>query len=229
MGYLPDQIAVTGWPFFSANKNQKLDLKIALTRDNVGLKGSKRIGLLILSFSREKGLESLETIRIRRRMLALLQQGLPQDVQLLVKPHPVDKQRDVRKIVKSEIAEAVVLDEQVPIEDALEICDFVISRGNSQVMFEAMFRGIPLVIVPMNIRTLFDRELPELVANTPDALRYICQQVITHPIDYGPIINLHAPLSPESSLKKVAGLVRACSMARFKCPGGSRCWICVSR
>ncbi len=208
LGYLPGQIAVTGWPFYSANKNQKLDLKNALTRDNIGLKGSKRIGLLILSFSREKGLESLETIRIRRRMLALLRQGLPQDVQLLVKPHPVDKQRDVEKIVKSEIAEAVVLDEQVPIEDALEICDFVISRGNSQVMFEAMFRGIPLVIVPMNIRTLFDRELPELVANTPDALRYICQHVITHPIDYGPIINLHAPLSPESSSEKVAGLVR---------------------
>ena len=207
LGYQPEQTILTGWPFYSANKLQPPTDKGKLKKD-LGFKTDTKIGLLILGFLKERSIESFETIRTRQGMLRNLSEGLPRDVILLVKPHPAEDTAIVKESLNECAPGAIVMDSKVPIEDALAISDLVISRGNSQVMFEAMLRGIPLVIVPLGLRTLFDDLAPELIATSPDQLREVCERILKNAPDYSEVLSVHAPLSEDESIERTAAFFR---------------------
>jgi len=209
LGYRPEQLVYTGWPFFSTNKTVLASDRETLLRSELGVEAGERVALLILGFLKERSIESFETLRVREQMLNFLSKGLPQGVRLVVKPHPAEDIRYVEKTVRHFAPGARVMESKIPIEDALSISDVVVSRGNSQVMFEAISRDLPLVIVPLGLRTLFDDVMPEVVAETPEQLQRICSDALIKLPDYKKVTDIHVPLSPEKSLAQTKHFFRS--------------------
>ena len=93
---------------------------------------------------------------MRSQLLSLVCEGLPQDYQLLVKAHPSeDPQSTVLPFVRQYAPRAKVVDRYVPVQDVLGVSDILFNRGTSQVVFEALIRRLPAVIVPFGARTAF--------------------------------------------------------------------------
>ena len=201
MGFLSEQIVLTGWPFFSNNKGSALQPREKL-RKGLGILPDSRVALLILSLVKEKNLQCFETLRMRKELLKLSARGIPERMTLVVKPHPAEDRDFVAKTVKSYAPRAILLQSETPIEEALSISDLVISLGNSQVVFEAMLRGLPLVIVPLGLTTMFDDSMPELIVRSPEDMGSLCRQTLKDTPDYTNLLSHHVPFSPEESLEE---------------------------
>jgi len=211
IGYAPEQTVLTGWPFYSANKAGRAELpnEQRILRADLGLGNDEKIALLALSSLKEKAIETFETLRLRQAIFELIAAGLPSDMRLVIKPHPAEDRKIVQANADAWLPGAIVMDGKVPIEQALAISDLVVNHGNSQVVFEAMLHDKPLVVVPLGIRSLFDRAEPDLVARTPERFAELCDQVIARTPDYAEILARHVPLSPSESLECSARLFRA--------------------
>ena len=150
-GHPDDRVFATGWPFLTAPKNSTENVRSLL-----GIPMNRKVAVLVLSCSRELDGGSLETPEVRRRMMIAVAQGIDDSYCVVVKGHPNEPRSSVQKYVDELLPCAIVTDQDLPITDLLGASDLLISRGNSQVVVEALLADVPVCILPFGIRTVFD-------------------------------------------------------------------------
>ncbi len=205
LGLNEETITVTGWPFF--NEEVVVDSAIGLNiRKEYQIPAEKKCALLVLGSLKEFDIVSLETRQVRHKILEIVAAGLPAHYQLVIKPHPIES-ASAQKEIQAQVPNAILLDPKLPIEPLLTQSDLVVNRGNSQVTLLAMLQNIPLILVPVELRTLFHGVADSLLC---DSLEQFQQCVNAYDAgnvpDYSPLIRLHFPLNQEEALGQVAGL-----------------------
>ena len=158
-GVAADRVDVTGWPFLE----RAADPTKAEARTALGLDPDRPLAALTLTgFNDPSG----ETPAVRHRLLSLASQGLPQEFQLAIKPHPIEKMATLMPFVEKSAPQAAVIDGSVPIGDLLAATDVLLNRGVSQVAIEALDRKIPVVVLSAGRETPFHSLAPEVVADS---------------------------------------------------------------
>lgn len=168
LGVEPDRVETTGCMFVSgketvasaAGSRKKLI-------DDLGLSAKGKIAVLTLRYITPNG----ETLNVRRDTLALLQRGLPDNYELIVKPHPGERGNDLKEFIARYAPRAKMVDGRRPITDVLDMADLVFDRGNSQTVVDALARGVPVLAVPMGKRTLFHGVADNVIINSEDDIK----------------------------------------------------------
>lgn len=68
------------------------------------------------------------------------------------------------------VPDAVVIGREMPMDELLAMTDVLVNRGNSQICFESILRGIPTLIAACGLQTLFHETGRAYVFETTDAL-----------------------------------------------------------
>lgn len=68
------------------------------------------------------------------------------------------------------IPNAIVIGREMPMDELLAMTDVLVNRGNSQICFESILRGIPILIAACGLQTLFHETGRAYVFETTDAL-----------------------------------------------------------
>lgn len=168
LGYPADHVHSTGWPFYSgliSNKGCNTNDEL---RNRLGLKEGQPIATLTLLMSSRHECISVENDYTRRQLLSIVSKGLPSNYQLLVKGHPAEDPKGIKKFVKKYAPRAKLVERYVDIQDVLSITDVLFNQGHSQVVMEALLRGLPVIIVPVGVNTIFDGILKDLIIRKPD-------------------------------------------------------------
>lgn len=206
-GIPEERIEVTGWPFYHGATTPPARREVREMRSRLGLDPDRPVALLGLTQLDAGG----ETPEVRRSILDLAARGLPDDVQLAVKPHPIEPLEDVRPFLDAHAPDAVPIDGGVPIEDALTASDLLLNRGVSQVCLEALLMGRPVVVLESGIETPFHRDAPQLVVDDPDSLSPLVEKLIASDTlpeaIYGELLDRHLPHPPGTARENVRDLL----------------------
>jgi len=157
-GVSKQRVNITGWPFYTGpgpgNSRTRRRAKVQL-----GLDPDRPVAALTLTALNDAG----ETTTVRRTQLELASQGLPEQYQLVIKPHPIEKMGTLMPFVNEYAPRSRVLDGSIPVNDLLQASDVLLNRGVSQVSIEALLGGIPVVVLSVGDKTPFHDLVPELV------------------------------------------------------------------
>ena len=168
LGYPADHVHSTGWPFYSgliSNKGRNTKDEL---RNRLGLIKGQPVATLSLLMSSRYECMSVENDYARRQLLSIVSEGLPSNYQLLVKGHPGEDPRGIEEFVKKYAPGAKLVERYADIQDVLSITDVLFNQGHSQVVMEALLRGLPVIIVPVGVNTIFDGILKDLIIRKPD-------------------------------------------------------------
>jgi hypothetical protein len=154
----PQRLRVTGWPFY-AGAARKTEEQKRIYRKRLGLYAQCSVAALTLSGINFAG----ETASVRRRQLKMAA-GLPENYQLVIKPHPSEPVEILREFARQYAPRAVLVDAAVPIGELLGATDVLLNRGVSQVAIEALLCGIPVIVLETGVTTPFHTAVPEFVA-----------------------------------------------------------------
>lgn len=163
LGVRAERCAVTGWPFFEGEPGPVPEKLRAGAKERLGLDSARRVALLTLTALHDAG----ETMAVRARQLELASRGLPEGWQLAIKPHPIESPEALAKTLRRAAPGAALIDPALPVRQALEASDALLNRGASQVAIEALFLGLPVVVLDTGIFTPFHSDAPASVARTP--------------------------------------------------------------
>lgn len=171
----------------------------------LGLSPDKLTATLSLAFLNA----SNETLDVRRRLLEIVSGGLPEEYELLVKPHPSEDSRDLEKFVKRFAPNARIAGATLPIDKVLDVTSVLFNRGNSQTNIDALQRGIPVIPVPVGRRTFFHDMLNEIVVNDESDVKRVLDIVKERGMSiYEDVFKSHLSILPEDALKKVISRIR---------------------
>lgn len=205
LGMTRTHIEVTGWPFFDPETALRHHHDV-FWKENYNLSGREKFCLLILGSLKERDIVSLETRRVRQEILHIVTAGLPDEYQLIIKPHPVETEDGIAEI-KSLAPNAIIVGATTPIEPLLLRCHVVVNRGNSQVSLLAMLQDKPIVAVPVGLKTIFHGLMDEILVCSPESFRKIMlryRQISQ--FNYREMLHLHFPYSHEKAFLKVKEL-----------------------
>lgn len=177
---VPSEVAETTGCIFHYNTSQPKDLtKDTELSKKFGLSANKRVATLSLAYLTPSG----ETLEIRKQLLLTVARGLPERYELIVKPHPAERDKDIDNFIKRYAPHAKVADRFTPIGDILRITDVLFNRGTSQVVVNALENHVPVIVVPTGRRTFFHGLLDEVIANDaqeiPRAIELVEKQGMT--------------------------------------------------
>lgn len=159
---VPSDVAETTGCIFHSNSPQPKELaKDSDLVKRLGLSKNKRIATLSLACQTPSG----ETLEIRKQLLLMVSQGLPERYQLVIKPHPAEQDKDIDNFVKKYAPDAKIVDQSTPIGDVLRVTDVLFNRGNSQVVVNALENQVPVIVVPTGRTTIFHGLLDEVIVN----------------------------------------------------------------
>lgn len=200
LGVPSDVVEVTGCIFHY--KSQQTN-NLAKDKDlikRLGLSENNRIATLSLAYLTPSG----ETMEIRRQLVSMISQGLPDGYELIIKPHPAEGDENINDFIKQYAPRAKVIDKYTPIEEVLSITDVLFNRGNSQVIIDALKRRIPVAVIPLGRKTLFHGFLDESIVNKKEDIVNILKNINKKGfILYNPIFERYLSITPEESVKRV--------------------------
>jgi hypothetical protein len=206
IGLEADSIKVTGWPFFNKDAGPVQGPGFDM-RAEYNIAPGKKCCLLVLGSLKEFDIVSLETREVRKQILETVYNGLPEDYQLLIKPHPIEFNQ-LLQAIREQVPGAVILNPKHPIEPLLAQSDMIVNRGNSQVTLLAMLQKKPLIVVPAGLNTIFHGILDEIICDSPERFREIAlhYDAGNMPV-YDELLALHFPLNQEEAQERVKGLI----------------------
>ncbi len=151
-----------------------------------------------------------ETPLMRQRILEILLKGLPEEYQVLVKPHPAEKEESVARFLGSRgLSRARIAPSLTSIECILDVTDILFNRGTSQVIIDAIQRDIPVIPVPVGRRTVFEGLLDDIIVKKEDDVPRVIELVRKKGIGiYGEIINRHLAITPGQAVQNTVGEIR---------------------
>ena len=160
---VPEQrVVVVGWPFFTDVVGKTDVTQRKKMKKFLGLDADRPVAALTLTALGDAG----ETPEVRRRLLRLASQGMPDPYQLVVKPHPIEPLEMLIPFLQENAPDAKVVPGSVPIAQLLDSTDILLNRGVSQVCLEALLKEIPVIVLDTGIHTPFHGMVPgELIAN----------------------------------------------------------------
>jgi hypothetical protein len=205
IGVPPEAIETTGCVFrykqmASFGMNERRDFK-----EKLGLSADKKVATLSLAYLTPSG----ETPEIRKRLLSRAAKELPEEYQLVVKPHPAETDKDIEAFIERYAPAATVVDRYAPIDKVLDITDLLINRGNSQVVVDALQRGIPVAVLPLGRRTIFHESgLDEAIIDGRFKLGDVLNRIKEKGMGlYGPIFRDHLALDPKEALERATACI----------------------
>lgn len=201
IGVSEDVVEVTGCPFRYSNAAHKVDKESKALKAAIGCVPGKPIVTLSLAYLTPSG----ETLDLRKKLLSMAQQGVTPDCELVVKPHPGERDNGITDFIKAHAPLARVVHPHTPIDRVLDITDILLNRGNSQVLINALDRKIPVILIPLGRPTLFDGLIDEMVANSPSDIRRIKGLISTKGFDiYKPVYDRYLSIGPEKAVTNVS-------------------------
>jgi len=137
----------------------------------LGLANNSPVAVLSLAYQTPSG----ETLSVRERLLKIVSEGLPAHYQLLVKPHPAESDKRISAFVTKYAPRAKIADKYIPINEILNIANVVINRGNSQVIVDALQRGIPVIAIPLGRNIFFHDTLDQVIVSDKNNISSILE------------------------------------------------------
>jgi len=192
---IPEQrIKVTGWPFYTGRSTAPVGERQAM-KARLGLAVNRPVAALTLTAFGDAG----ESAEVRIRQLRMASEGLPEDFQLVIKPHPIEKMEILLGFVREHASRAVVIEGSVPVDDLLGGSDILLNRGVSQVAIEALMRGVPVLVLAMGDKTPFHESAVCAIAETSEQVPQVLQRIqeAKHPLSlYKDFFARHIPYDP---------------------------------
>ncbi len=192
-------VEATGCPlgFRYGRRSSPEDKRMLKAR--LGLSENKRTALLSLRYITPNG----ETAEIRDATIGVVSRSLPEGYELLVKPHPGEQDREIAKKVRLVSKAAVVTDPRIPIDELLDVSDVLFDRGNSQAVFDALWKGLPVIVVPMGKRTIFHGIADDIIAENEYGISRAFDAIKKNGMDiYRQVFERYLNISPEDALKR---------------------------
>jgi len=178
--------------------------RIAL-RERLGLAGNNRVATLSLAYQTPSG----ETLEVRRKLLEIVSESLPEGYDLVVKPHPAEQDEDIASYVKRFAPRAKVADKFSPIGDILSITDVLLNRGNSQVIINALQRKVPVIAIPMGRKIFLEGLLDRVVVKDADGLKKAFAAVSAEGFDlYEPVFARYLNITASEALKTALSRIK---------------------
>jgi hypothetical protein len=172
-GFPDRRFSISGWPFYHGQVGETPIERKRTSREELGLDPQRPVAALTLSGLHDAG----ESPEVRQRQLTLAAQGLPDDYQLAVKPHPKESLQTLVPFVEKFAPEAKVIDGLVSINTLLDAADILLNRGVSQVCIEALFQKIPVLVLETGISTPFHGVVEDLIASNPEDLHRLVETI----------------------------------------------------
>ncbi len=200
-GVRPECVQVTGWPFYTGRMGKIASDRMRDQKARFGFDADRPVASLTLTALGDAG----ESPAVRRRQLAVAASGLPEEYQLVVKPHPIETLESLEPYVREFAPQAKVIPGDIRILELLQATDVLLNRGVSQVCFEALLQEIPVVILDTGIQTPFHGLVPEELivkeaADVPRALESINDADNKMRI-YEAFMAAHLPYTPPQARK----------------------------
>lgn len=207
LGVPGSAVETTGWPFFDPAEIVLKHHHNVFWKEKYNISAHHDICLLVLGSLKEHDIVSLETRRVRQEILQIVSSGLPDQFQLVIKPHPIETPEGIEDIKKM-APNAIVIDSKHPIEPLLLQSQVIVNRGNSQVTLLAMLQDKPVIAVPVGLNTIFHGVLDQAIAYTIDQFQLIMEKYMAGAKpNYKEILQLHFPYSHEKAFQKVGELL----------------------
>ncbi|MFC1576471.1 hypothetical protein ACFL3J_02235 [Candidatus Omnitrophota bacterium] len=150
-----------------------------------------------------------ETTEIRKELLTCASRGLPDKYELLIKPHPYERDKNFHSFVRQYAPNANIADPRISFDRILEISDIILNRGNSQVIIDAMQKGIPVAVIPTGRKTVFHGLLSEVVINESKDLVRVVNTIKTKGRGiYNEMFQKYLSITPEQAAENVTSRIK---------------------
>jgi len=205
-GFPAARFAVTGWPFYGGSIGRVAAEEKAESKKSIGLDPLRPVAALTLTGLHDAG----ESPVVRERQLSLAAQGLPSEYQLVIKPHPIESLQSLMPFVDKCAPRARVLEGSVRVEELLKASDVLLNRGVSQVCIEALFQGVPVIVLETGIRTPFHGLVDSLIVHSPEQMPEALDAVVGNDRSlqsYEPFYKEHVPYTPEEARAKTCAVI----------------------
>jgi hypothetical protein len=160
-GFPAARFEATGWPFYGGRLGKLSEKSKAEKKRALGLAPDRPVAALTLTGLNDAG----ESPAVRERQLTLAAVGLPDNYQLVIKPHPIEPLDSLMPFVEKYAPRAEVVEGIVRIEELLAATDVLLNRGVSQVCLEALFQEIPVIVLDTGVQTPFHGLVDEFVVS----------------------------------------------------------------
>ncbi len=165
---------------------------------------SKPLALLSLS---SLAIYNDEKIQEWQKMIAMITQALP-GYELLVKLHPALEDKRTQQSLKKIAPDMKIVDLHMPIERLLPSIKVLFNRGNSQVIIDAVTNGVPVVIIPLEKKTIFHGLIDGVIANNADEITMAMEQIKDRGMSlYEPLFERHLYIPAQKAFGKVVSLI----------------------
>ena len=217
------RVQVTGWPFYAGQAGKTPPDRLREMKRHFGLDPDRPVATLTLTGLHDAG----ESPAMRRRQLTLAAQGLPPEYQLVVKPHPIEKLRELMPFVSECAPRATVIEGMVNIDDLLQATDVLLNRGTSQVCIEALFRHVPVIVLDTGVKTPFHGLAQDLIVEIPEDIPAALARLSVEkdPLRaYDAFSQAHVPYPPQQARALTCGRIGEIAANGTKDPDRSDQW-----
>jgi hypothetical protein len=126
-----------------------------------------------------------------------------------VKPHPAEDDRDIASFIKRFAPRAIPADLYAPIDTILDITDVLFNRGNSQVVLNALDRGIPVAVVPLGRPTFFQGLADDAIVDGPDQVGKAMAAIRSRGMGlYRPVFERYLSIGPDEAMDAVVSRIK---------------------
>ena len=146
--YPSDRVITVGNPAYESVPTEIMDPRRQKILLDIGLDPSKKTVLVATSGHQAKyGRGDYDVLIVKALSESLAQMG--NDIQVLVKVHPIEDAAEYLKIVREKNAPNLTVIEEYPIQQLIAICDVFVSVLSTTI-FEAMVMNKPVIIVEIS-------------------------------------------------------------------------------
>ena len=146
--YPSDRVITVGNPAYESVPTEIMDSRRQKILLDIGLDPSKKTVLVATSGHQAKyGRGDYDVLIVKALSESLAQMG--NDIQVLVKVHPIEDAAEYLRIVREKNAPNLTVIEEYPIQQLIAICDVFVSVLSTTI-FEAMVMNKPVIIVEIS-------------------------------------------------------------------------------
>jgi len=209
LGLVNGENRVTGWPFYHQEEKPQT---VRAIKQELGLSEESKV--ISLAFP---GLFSgNETEVVRKKQLSIASEIIRNDenIQLLIKPHPVEK-RDplnqwIDEIFQNNRDRVFLIDGSVSIEKIIKVSDFMLNRGASQTFFECLINKVPVIFLDVGQKCIFYKYAKDSVfTDVSDITKFINNyNASSFGVYYQKLTQKFLPHNPTVALENVVHLIK---------------------
>jgi len=205
MGVPKDVVETTGCMLDCRDLREEAPSSTVALKKKLNISADKKVLTLCLASLTPSG----ETIEVRKKLLSCVSKGLPDSYEFLIKPHPYERDKNFNNFVMQHAPNATIADRHIAFDRILSISDIVLNRGNSQVIIDALQKGLPVAVVPAGRKTAFHGLLDEFIINESKDLPRVINSIETNSSGiYDEVFQKYLSVAPQRVMENVASRIR---------------------